>query len=125
MSSRKFPPSEALFVAGESVVPERLDAVESGQITGVVTVKTLMVSEQVVMLESFREAGVTDPSHRHDDHETVCYLKSGRLRVFIGEQSFVARPGDSWFHPVGVMHHAEALEDSVQLEVKVPPIKTW
>jgi len=125
MGDRNFAVTDRIFVPRGSVAAERLAAVEAGQIKGLVTVKTLMATAKMVMLESFREAGVTDPPHRHDDHETMCYLQSGRLRVFIGEESFVAEPGDSWFHPVGVMHYAEALEDSVQVEVKVPPVKTW
>lgn len=92
---------------------------------GLVTVKTLMATERLVMLESFRARGVVDPEHSHSDHETVCFLLSGALRVFIGDEVFEARPGDVWCHPRHVRHHAEALEDSVQLEVKVPPRKTW
>ncbi len=125
MGDRRFAMTDGVFVPAGSVAAEQLTAVEAGEIKGLVTVKTLMATSKMVMLESFREAGVTDPPHKHDDHETMCYLQSGRLRVFIGEASFDAEPGDSWFHPVGVMHYAHALEDSVQVEVKVPPVKTW
>lgn len=125
MATRGFRNTAGVFVRGSEVAAERLSAVEGGRMSGLVTVKTLMATDLVVMLESYRARGVVDPSHQHDDHETVCVLKSGRLRVVIGEQSFIAEPGDAWFHPKGVPHHAEALEESVQLEVKVPPRKTW
>jgi len=125
MSSRRFRNTGRVFVRGSEVEAETLGAVEGGRMSGLVTVKTLMASDLVVMLESFRAKGVVDPAHLHDDHETVCFLKSGRLRLVIGEESFVAEPGDVWFHPKGVMHYAEALEESVQIEVKVPPRKTW
>lgn len=125
MSERRFRNTPGVFVRGAEVVAETLGAVEGGRTSGRVTVKTLMASDLLVMLESFRAKGVVDPAHQHDDHETVCYLRSGRLRVVIGEESFVAVPGDAWFHPKGVLHYAEALEESVQVEVKVPPRKTW
>jgi quercetin dioxygenase-like cupin family protein len=125
MSERGFRNTSHLFVRPQAVEAETLTAVEGGVMSGLVTVKTLVASNLVVMLESYRAKGVIDPSHKHDDHETVCFLKSGKLKLVIGEESFIAEPGDVWFHPVGVMHHAEALEESVQVEVKVPPRKTW
>lgn len=125
MAPRKFRKTEGYFVRGGDSVAERLSAVEGGVMSGLVTVKVLFATEVVVMLESYRAKGVVDPSHQHDDHETVCFLKSGKLKLFIGDEVFVAEPGDAWFHPKGVPHHAEALEESVQIEVKVPPRKTW
>lgn len=41
---------------------------------------------------------------------------------FLGD---VAEPGSVWRHPPGVVHHSEALEDCVQIEVKSPPCRTW
>lgn len=125
MSSRSFPLTAELFRRSVDVPAEQLTQVEGGRMSGLVTVKTLMATHGLVMLESFRARGVVDPEHAHDDHETVCYLLSGALRVVIGERTFDARPGDVWYHPPNVPHYAEALEDSVQLEVKVPPRKTW
>lgn len=125
MEQRQCPQTEGVFVRGAEVPAEKISAVEAGEIAGLVTIKTLFASDKVVMLESFREAGVSDPPHSHSDHQTVCYLKSGRLRVHIGSDSFIAEPGDCWFHPKDVEHYADALADSVQIEVKVPPIKTW
>lgn len=125
MPERSFPISDELFFRGRDIAGEQLGQVEGAATRGKVIVKTLMATTKLVMLESFREQGVIDPTHQHDDHETVCYLVSGALRLTIGNETFVAGPGDCWLHPVGVPHAAEALEDSVQMEVKVPPVKTW
>ena len=93
--------------------------------SGEVWLKVVMKSETMLMLQVFREKGVKDPVHRHDDHETCCHLISGRLKLTIGGETFTAEPGDSWFHPKGIDHTSEALEDSIQIEVKSPPVKTW
>lgn len=125
MAVRFFKPTLSTFVKGQEVLAEAVNSVEGGVMNGLVTIKVLMASQTMVMLESYREQGVIDPWHKHDDHETVCHMVSGLLRVEIGEASFLAKPGDTWFHPKGVMHRTEALEASTQIEVKVPPCKTW
>ena len=84
-----------------------------------------MVGEGASLLEMRREKGRTDPLHAHPDHESLCYLVSGRMRVVIGEEEFLAEPGDCWIHPPGVEHFHEALEDCVQIEVKSPPRRPW
>ena len=43
----------------------------------------------------------------------------------IGDAEFIAEPGDVWRHPAGVPHFSEALEESVQIEIKSPARKTW
>ncbi len=45
--------------------------------------------------------------------------------LMVGEQTFEARAGDTWRHPVGVPHSSVALEDCLAVEVKSPPRKTW
>jgi quercetin dioxygenase-like cupin family protein len=84
-----------------------------------------MKSDNILMLEIFRPKGLKDPVHQHDDHETQCHLVKGRCKLVIGDREFIAEAGDSWFHPKGMPHWSEALEDSIQIEVKSPPVKTW
>ncbi len=123
--SRLHPPSPSVFMPFGAVPPEPIAVVEGAVLAGAVVVRPLMVSEDALLLHVFRAKGVRDPTHVHHDHDTVCHLLSGRLRLSIGEAMFEAGPGDSWHHPRGVPHWSEALEDSVQVEVKSPPVKTW
>ena len=72
------------------------------------------------MLTTVRVAkGAVVPVHQHP-HEQTGYLVSGSARFVSGDEVFVARPGDSWNIPSGVPHGAEALEDSVVVEVFSP-----
>ena len=59
------------------------------------------------------------------DHESIVYLVKGRMTLTIGDKTFEAKAGDVWRHPIGVSHTSVALEDSVAIEIKSPPRKTW
>ncbi|HSW20908.1 MAG TPA: cupin domain-containing protein [Ramlibacter sp.] len=122
---RYIAPTQGYFTTCQELAPERLAAVEGVKPKGRVEVRRAMVGNEILMLHVFREKGLIDPVHKHDDHETVAYLISGKLRLVIGGEEFIAGPGTSWIHPRGVEHYSEALEDCVQLEIKSPPRKTW
>jgi quercetin dioxygenase-like cupin family protein len=59
----------------------------------------------------------------------MVYQKKGRTRMRIGEETFTIEAGDTYFHPMGVVHQHEALEDSVRIETKIYPkggaIRSW
>ncbi|MBL8358973.1 MAG: cupin domain-containing protein [Rubrivivax sp.] len=122
---RYLEPTRGCHTHIRDLVPERLASVEGAKPKGRVEVRRAMVGHEAVLLHVIREKGLIDPVHKHDDHETVAYLISGRMRVVIGGEEFIAEAGTSWIHPRGVEHYSEALEDCEQIEVKTPPRKTW
>lgn len=90
-----------------------------------VRVKLLMVGDRMMMMKVYFTKGSVIPVHRHGDHSTIVCLQYGRLKVNIGNETFIANPGDVWQHPRDVPHNHEALEDSCVLEIKAPAVKTW
>jgi mannose-6-phosphate isomerase-like protein (cupin superfamily) len=88
---------------------------------GVDTVKVLMATDTVISFEAFRPKGAADTAHQHPDHHSVVYQKQGRVRMRIGDRSFIVEAGDTYIHPMGVVHQHEALEDSVRIETKIYP----
>jgi len=118
-------PTDYYFANAVDIAAERITSVEGASEAGEITVKVLLVGDKILMLEVFRKKGLVDPVHSHPDHESCGYLISGSMQLIIGESTFIASPGSSWIHPAGVDHYSEALEDSIQLEVKSPPRKTW
>ncbi len=124
-SERRLRPTGRPFVDGGTVAAEPVTHIEGATEAGDLAIKPLIVGNEMLLMELHRKKGLTDPLHSHADHESICYLVSGRMRVEIDGESFVAESGDSWVHPPGVPHSHEALEDSVQIEVKSPPRKTW
>jgi quercetin dioxygenase-like cupin family protein len=123
--SRALPSDGKLFVDGNLVPSRKVGAIEGAKETGEISFKHLLTSENLLVLEVFRKQGMTDPRHNHPDHDSMCYLLSGRARVVIGDREFIAQEGCAWLHPAGVDHYSEALTDCVQLEVKSPPRRTW
>ena len=81
--------------------------------------KTLMHGQRTLMVEFRLTAGSVLPMHHHH-HEQTGYLVRGRLRLFVGSDEYDARAGDSWCVESDVLHGAEALEDSVAVEVFSP-----
>jgi quercetin dioxygenase-like cupin family protein len=81
--------------------------------------KTLVFGEKTLMTEFILEAGSDLPIHKHP-HEQTGYLVTGRLKMYIGENDFIAEPGDSWCIGSDVEHGAEALEKSVAVEIFSP-----
>ena len=64
--------------------------------------------------------GAVVPEHTHP-HEQTGYLVAGSLRFFGGDRGdTVVTPGDCWSFAPHEPHGAEALEDSVVVEVFSP-----
>lgn len=124
--TRRLPPTAQDFVAGAGVPAEPVTAIEgAAEAAGYLAIKALMVGADALVMEVYRRRGLVDPAHGHPDHESICYLVKGRMRVVIDGQEHIAGPGDIWKHRPGVTHYHEALEDCVQLEIKTPAMKTW
>jgi len=84
-----------------------------------ITIKTLVHGAATLLTEFRLERGSLLPPHSHP-HEQTGYLVSGRLRLRIGGKALELAPGAAWCVPPGVEHRAEALEDSVAVEVFSP-----
>jgi len=122
---RTMEPSDYLFTASTAAELIRVKSIEGAESKGLVTIRPLMVGKKMLVIELFEEKGVEVPTHRHDDHESIVYLIKGRLKLRIGEQEFVAESGCIWRHPAKVEHSTVALEESLMIEIKSPPRKTW
>jgi hypothetical protein len=125
LPDRIIPPMKELFRRDADIPETPITIVEGGSFDNPPSIKLLMVTPDMHCLKVYRKKGFVDPRHTHDDHTTVCCLLYGKLRLHIGEESFLAEPGDVWLHPQGVPHYSEALADSCQIEVKAPACKTW
>jgi quercetin dioxygenase-like cupin family protein len=81
--------------------------------------KTLVWGENTLMTEFRLEKGSILPDHSHP-HEQTGFLIKGRLTLWIGDDRYEVRPGDSWNIPGGISHRAEVHEASVAIEVFSP-----
>lgn len=126
MSQRRLSPTNRTYQRGSDLPDNRVGGIEGGVQPGLLTIKPpLIVGNDVMFLSAFKEKGLHDPLHKHDDHESIGYQLTGRQRIVIGDEEFFSEPGDAWYHGPGVIHMSEALEDTIQLEMKSPPMRTW
>ena len=92
---------------------------ESRQLVHGVHLSTLVHGEKTLMGEFKIAKGSVIPAHAHP-HEQTGIMISGKLRFKVEAEIFDAGTGDSWCIPGNVEHSAEALEDSVVVEVFAP-----
>ena len=84
-----------------------------------IKIKTLVFGKKTLLTEFRLEKESKIPRHSHP-HEQTGYLVSGRMLLFIGEETFETEAGDSWSLPGDVEHSAEIIEDSIAVEVFSP-----
>ncbi len=89
--------------------------------------RRLVTSERMMMAQVFLQKGAVVPKHHHEN-EQLTYILEGALRFWIGEdgsREVVLRAGQVLVLPANVPHKAEALEDTLDLDVFCPPRQDW
>ncbi len=89
--------------------------------------RRLVSGARVMLTQVFLDKGCVVPMHAHDN-EQITYIVEGALRFWIGEdgeEELVVRAGEVLHIPSGVPHKAEALEDTLDLDVFSPPRQDW
>ncbi len=80
-----------------------------------------------MLAQIYFHKGVVVPVHHHEN-EQFAYVLEGALLFRIGDDQsevVVVRAGEVLHIPSNVPHSAEALEDTVDLDVFVPPRQDW
>jgi quercetin dioxygenase-like cupin family protein len=89
--------------------------------------RKLVTGERMQLAQVFLKKGCIVPKHSHEN-EQFTYILEGALRFWIGEdQSEIVdvRAGEVLHIPSSVPHKAEALEDTLDLDVFSPPRADW
>ena len=112
------PESTAAFFRWDELPRERLnDMLDRRLVTG----------ERVMLAHVYLKKGCVVPRHSHEN-EQVTYVLEGALRFWIGEepgQQRDVRAGEVLVIPPNLPHKAEALEDTLDLDVFCPPRQDW
>ena len=89
--------------------------------------RRLITGERMMLAHVYLKKGCVVPRHQHDN-EQLTYILEGALRFWIGEdgtQVQDVRAGEVLYIPSMVPHKAEALEDTLDLDVFSPPRQDW
>jgi quercetin dioxygenase-like cupin family protein len=95
----------------ETVAVEQLtDSIRRRMIVG--------TKEMLVRWELRKGAVVARHSH---PHEQIVMMIAGKLRLIVGDAETIMAPGDIVVIPPDVLHEAQALEDTLVLDIFSPP----
>jgi quercetin dioxygenase-like cupin family protein len=89
--------------------------------------RRLITGERMMLAHVYLEKGCVVPQHAHDN-EQLTYILEGKLRFFLGEdESEVVDvgAGEVLHLPSNLPHKAEALEDTLDVDVFSPPRSDW
>jgi quercetin dioxygenase-like cupin family protein len=89
--------------------------------------RRLVVGDRMMLAHVYLAKGSIVPRHSHEN-EQLTYILEGALRFWIGEdgaQEIVVRAGEVLVIPSNVPHRAEALEDTLDVDVFSPPRQDW
>ncbi len=96
------------------------------QMVGTIS-RRFVTSDKLMIAQITLPKGNIVPAHRHHN-EQVTYMITGALRFLFGEEQdeeVVVRAGEVLFIPGDLLHSAEALEDTFELDVFNPPRADW
>ena len=89
--------------------------------------RSLITGERAMLAHVYLKKGAVVPMHSHDN-EQITYVLEGALKFRIGDggpDELVVRAGEVLHLPSKVPHEAEALEDTVDVDVFTPPRQDW
>lgn len=86
--------------------------------------RQLVVGEKVMLARVLLKKGCIVPEHSHLN-EQLTYILQGALKFTIEGREIVVRAGEVLCIPPQMPHAAEALEDTVDLDIFNPPRADW
>jgi quercetin dioxygenase-like cupin family protein len=113
-SNRRRKP-EVKYVAWSSIPLEDLNPLLQRQ---------FVVGDQIMVARVLLKKGCVVPEHSHIN-EQFTYILEGALKFWIDGKEIVVRAGEVLTIPANVPHKAEAVEDTVDLDVFNPPRADW
>ena len=101
----------------------RWDEIALEKITEMISQK-IVAGEREMLAQIYLKRGALVPMHAHES-EQMTYILQGALRFLVGGEEVVVREGEVLLIPSQVPHQAEALEDTLELDVFSPIRRDW
>jgi quercetin dioxygenase-like cupin family protein len=89
--------------------------------------RRLITADRMMLAHVYLKKGCVVPKHSHEN-EQLTYILEGALKFSVGEdqrQEIVVRAGEVLVIPSNIPHKAEALEDTLDVDVFSPPRQDW
>jgi quercetin dioxygenase-like cupin family protein len=89
--------------------------------------RRLITGDRMMLAHVYLKKGCIVPKHSHEN-EQLTYILEGALRFRIGEdgaEEITVRAGEVLLIPSNIPHQAEALEETLDVDVFSPPRQDW
>ncbi len=89
--------------------------------------RRLITADRMMLGHIYLEKGCIVPRHSHEN-EQLTYVLEGALHFWIGkdgEKEVTVKAGEVLVIPSNVPHMAEALEDTLDVDIFSPPRQDW
>jgi quercetin dioxygenase-like cupin family protein len=89
--------------------------------------RKLITGDGIMLAHVFLQRGCIVPKHQHVN-EQFTYIIKGALRFWIGDdggEEITVHAGEVLHIPSNVWHKAEALEDTLDMDIFSPPRQDW
>ena len=89
--------------------------------------RRLVTGDRMMLAQVYLDKGSIVPRHSHEN-EQITWILEGALKFWIGEdgaQEVIVRAGEVLHIPSNVPHQAEALEDTLDVDVFSPIRQDW
>lgn len=86
--------------------------------------RQFVVGQEIMLARVLLKKGCIVPQHSHHN-EQLTYVLEGALKFWIDGREIVVKAGETLCIPSHMPHKAEALEDTVDLDVFAPPRADW
>jgi quercetin dioxygenase-like cupin family protein len=106
---------ELKYIAWDSVELEDLNALLQRQ---------MIVGQDIMVARVLLRKGCIVPEHSHHN-EQVTYILEGALKFWVDGKVIVVKAGEVLTIPPHMPHKAEALVDTVDLDIFTPPREDW
>lgn len=97
--------------------------VETEQLTPLFA-RQMIHGETMTVARIYLKKGCVVPEHSHPN-EQISTIERGRLKFVLGGREIILEEGQSLHIPANAPHSAEALDDSVALDLFSPPREDW
>jgi len=89
--------------------------------------RRIITGEKVMLTHVYLKKGAVVPMHSHFN-EQITYILEGRLKFWIESEDadpITIGPGEVLALPPHLPHKAEALEDTLDVDIFTPPREDW
>ena len=112
---------------GSTPVPHyRWDDVRLEPLKGTIS-RRVISGERMMIAHVYLKKGEEVPRHSHEN-EQLTYILEGALKFWIGEdgaEEITVHAGEVLLIPSNIPHKAEALEETLDVDVFSPPRQDW